>query len=165
MGWQQSQTRPNDSPPSALMAATLVLAGWFLLMVSQEMLIKILASPEVNSRLNWDRFCFRAHSLVCWLASLKMSLRLLLLLSRYSRIWLCDRIDGSPSGSTVPGILQARTLEWGAIAFSQNVTTLLILVSLLGCLRIYSWFLPEACDLRESEKASKCHNLFYNLVL
>ena len=31
---------------------------------------------------------------------------------------LCDPIDGSPSGSPVPGILQARTLEWGAIAFS-----------------------------------------------
>ena len=31
---------------------------------------------------------------------------------------LCDPIDGSPLGSSVPGILQARTLEWGAIAFS-----------------------------------------------
>ena len=32
---------------------------------------------------------------------------------------LCDRIDGSPSGSPVPGILQARTLEWVAISFSS----------------------------------------------
>ena len=32
---------------------------------------------------------------------------------------LCDPIDGSPSGSTVPGILQARTLEWVAISFSN----------------------------------------------
>ena len=32
---------------------------------------------------------------------------------------LCDPIDGSPPGSPVPGILQARTLEWGAIAFSS----------------------------------------------
>ena len=31
---------------------------------------------------------------------------------------LCDPIDGSPPGSPVPGILQARVLEWGAIAFS-----------------------------------------------
>ena len=31
---------------------------------------------------------------------------------------LCDPIDGSPPGSPVPGILQARTLEWVAIAFS-----------------------------------------------
>ena len=31
---------------------------------------------------------------------------------------LCDPIDGSPPGSPVPGILQARGLEWGAIAFS-----------------------------------------------
>ena len=32
---------------------------------------------------------------------------------------LCDPIDGSPSGSTVPGILQARTLEWVAVSFSN----------------------------------------------
>ena len=31
---------------------------------------------------------------------------------------LCDPIDGSPPGSPVPGILQARIVEWGAIAFS-----------------------------------------------
>ena len=33
---------------------------------------------------------------------------------------LCDRIDGSPPGSPVPGILQARILEWDDIAFSRN---------------------------------------------
>ena len=32
---------------------------------------------------------------------------------------LCDPIDGSPPGSPVPGILQARTLEWVAISFSN----------------------------------------------
>ena len=32
---------------------------------------------------------------------------------------LCDPIDGSPPGSPVPGILQARTLEWVAMAFSN----------------------------------------------
>ena len=32
---------------------------------------------------------------------------------------LCDLIDGSPPGSPVPGILQARTLEWVAISFSN----------------------------------------------
>ena len=31
---------------------------------------------------------------------------------------LCDPIDGSPPGSPVPGIFQARVLEWVAIAFS-----------------------------------------------
>ena len=33
---------------------------------------------------------------------------------------LCDPIDSSPPGSTVPGILQARILEWHAIAFSKE---------------------------------------------
>ena len=32
---------------------------------------------------------------------------------------LCDPIDGSPPGSSIPGILQARVLEWGAITFSE----------------------------------------------
>ena len=44
---------------------------------------------------------------------------LLLLLSHFSRVRLCDPTDGSPPGSPTPGILQARTLEWGAIAFSS----------------------------------------------
>ena len=34
---------------------------------------------------------------------------------------LCDPIDSSPPGSPVPGILQARTLEWVAIAFSGRL--------------------------------------------
>ena len=42
----------------------------------------------------------------------------LLLLSHFSRVQLlCDPIDGSPPGSSVPGILQARTLEWVAVSF------------------------------------------------
>ena len=32
---------------------------------------------------------------------------------------LCDPIDGSPPGSAIPGVLQARTLEWVAISFSN----------------------------------------------
>ena len=32
---------------------------------------------------------------------------------------LCDPRDGSPPGSPIPGILQARTLEWVAISFSN----------------------------------------------
>ena len=39
--------------------------------------------------------------------------------SLQSCLTLCDPIDGSPPGSPVPGILQARTLEWGAISFSN----------------------------------------------
>ena len=46
-------------------------------------------------------------------------LLLLLLLSCFSRVRLCNPIDGSPPGSSVPGILQARILEWVAISFSN----------------------------------------------
>ena len=46
---------------------------------------------------------------------------------------LCDPIDGSPPGSPVPGILQARTLEWVAISFSR--TTMHVLKKTVCCLR------------------------------
>ena len=36
-----------------------------------------------------------------------------------SCLTLCDPMDSSPPGSPVPGILQARILEWGAISFSN----------------------------------------------
>ena len=39
--------------------------------------------------------------------------------SLQSYLTLCDPIDGSPTDSSVPGILQARTLEWVAISFSN----------------------------------------------
>ena len=41
---------------------------------------------------------------------------------------LCDPIDGSPPGSPVPGILQARTLEWAAISFSNGTKNTLQLL-------------------------------------
>ena len=36
---------------------------------------------------------------------------------------LCDPIEGSPPGSAVPGVLQARTLEWVAISFSNRANS------------------------------------------
>ena len=39
-----------------------------------------------------------------------------------SCLTLCDPRDGSPPGSPVPGILQARTLEWVAISFLDDYT-------------------------------------------
>ena len=46
-------------------------------------------------------------------------LLVLLLLSHFSCVQLCDPIDGSPPGSPVLGILQARALESVAISFSS----------------------------------------------
>ena len=40
--------------------------------------------------------------------------------SLQSCLTLCDAIDGSPPGSLITGILQARTLEWVAISFSNS---------------------------------------------
>ena len=48
---------------------------------------------------------------------------------------LCDPIDGSPPGFPVPGILQARTLEWVAISFSK-AWKWKVKVKLLSCVRL-----------------------------
>ena len=44
---------------------------------------------------------------------------------------LCDPIDDSPPGSTVPGILQARILEWVAIAFSSYYNDPILIITLI----------------------------------
>ena len=54
--------------------------------------------------------------------------------SLQSCLTLCDPIDGSPPGSSVPEILQARTLEWVAISFS-NVWKWKVKVKSLSCVR------------------------------
>ena len=59
-------------------------------------------------------FCFIDYAKVFWLCAAAAAAK-----SLQSCPTLCDPIDGSPPGSTVPGILQARTLEWVAISFSN----------------------------------------------
>ena len=49
--------------------------------------------------------------------------------SLQSCLTLCDPIDGSPPGSAVPGIFQARVLEWGATTFSEMVNWSLLISS------------------------------------
>ena len=88
-----------------------------------------------------EAFCFLL--IRCWLKMKRFWIQSLALLRFIKNLWntisetsaypaaataakslqscptLCDPIDGSPPGSPVPGILQARTLEWDAISFSS----------------------------------------------
>ena len=57
--------------------------------------------------------------------------------SRQSCPTLCDPIDGSPPGASVPGILQARTLEWVAISFS-NALKVKVKVKLLSRAQLFA---------------------------
>ena len=66
-------------------------------------------SKQVQTEATWDQS--QTLTKVQQLAAAAKSLQ--------SRLTLCDRIDGSPPGSSVPGILQARTREWVAISFSS----------------------------------------------
>ena len=66
---------------------------------------------------------------------------------------LCDSINGSPPGSLVPGVLQARTLEWVAISFS-NTSKWKVKMKLLICN-------PRDCSLQ----GSSVHGIFQARVL
>ena len=63
-------------------------------------------------------FCREPGSHNCWWTESSFMLAAAAAKSLQSCPTLCDPIDGSPPGSPVPGILQARTLEWDAISFS-----------------------------------------------
>ena len=63
----------------------------------------------------WSHFCYCEQMI--WLVY--SCCVLLLLLSRFRRVRLCNLMDSSPPGSPIPGIVQARTLEWVAISFSN----------------------------------------------
>ena len=62
--------------------------------------------------------------------------------SLQSCLTLCDPRDGSPPGSRVPGILQARTLEWIAIAFSRVLGTSTTIVMTFPVVHIRSFNFP-----------------------
>ena len=67
------------------------------------------------------------------------------MLSHFSCVWLCDLMDCCQPGSSVQGILQARTLEWVAISFSRGSSqpTDQTCVSYLSCIGrqiLYHWW-------------------------
>ena len=76
---------------------------------------------------------------------------------------LCDPIDGSPPGSVIAGILQARTLEWVAISFS-NAWKWKVKVKLLSRVRLFmtSWTAyqaPPSMDFPGKSTRVGCHCL------
>ena len=70
---------------------------------------------------------------------------------------LLDAIDGSPPGSPIPGILQARTLEWVAISFS-NAWKWKVKEKSLSCVRLSD---PMDCNL----PGSSVHGIFQSRAM
>ena len=84
--------------------------GWFLSASQKSLLLEIIQIlTNRNSILPADQITVLAAAAAAAAAA-----------SLQSCPTLCDPIDGSPPGSPVPGILQARTLEWVAISFSMH---------------------------------------------
>ena len=69
---------------------------------------QIQAPWHLGLQLSWSWWwCMQVYMCLC-------------MLSRLSRVWLCDPMDCSPPGSSVHGILQARILEWVVISFFRE---------------------------------------------
>ena len=77
---------------------------------------------------------------------------------------LCDPTDGSPPGSPVPGILQARTLEWVAISFS-NAWKWKVKVKLLSRIRPSATSWTAAFQVPPSMGFSRARSHLFMLIL
>ena len=77
-------------------------------------LVTIPINPPCQPFFIWSQFCYCEQ--IIWLVY--SSCVLLLLLSHFRCVRLCNLMDSSPPGSPIPGILQARTLGWVAVSFS-----------------------------------------------
>jgi len=73
-----------------------------------------------KSKYNHPRQCFSKAVSGRYLVAKKYAAAAAAAKSLQSYPTLCNPIDGSPPGSPIPGILQARTLEWVAISFSNE---------------------------------------------
>ena len=88
-------------------------------------------------------------------------------MSLQSGLTLCDPTDGGPPGSPIPGILQARTLEWVAISFS-NAWKWKVKVKSLSRVQLFAtpWTAahqaPPSMGFSRQEYWSGCHCLLRN---
>ena len=104
---------------------------------------------------SWQKPALTANYIELWQA---------LLLSRFSRVWLCDPIDSSPPGYPVPGILQVRTLEWVAIS-SSNAWKWKVKVKSLSRVRLFTtpwtaaYQAPPPMDFPGKSTGVGCHCL------
>ena len=97
-------------------------------------------SIEMNRFLEYSHKCIREHYLSNFL--LKIGLKLVFAAAAAAKsfqscLTLWDPIEGSPPGSPVPGILQARILEWVAISFS-NAWKWKVKVKLLSRVQLFA---------------------------
>ena len=92
---------------------------------------------------------------------------LLLLLSLQSCPTLCDPIDSNPPGSPVPGILQARTLEWVAISFSNAWKEKCLATTILDNTdyRIFSSWRNILLDIAALGVTNTCSLIFILLLI
>ena len=96
----EPQGKPKSTAPGSLS-----LLQWIFL--TQESNEGLLHCRQILYQLNYQGSCYSYPAAAAAAKSLQ------------SCPTLCNSIDGSPPGSPVPGILQARTLEWVAISFSN----------------------------------------------
>ena len=93
----------------------IVMLSWYLFLLLLLWYLESLCNPTQPSPMYHHALVFSSQFIFAlWIFYVAAAAK-----SRQLCPTLCDPIDGSPLGSAVPGILQARTLEWVAISFSN----------------------------------------------
>ena len=125
------------------------------------MLHKLLFTHSHQTIYTWIFPQINKYRFILFLTAAQYSMYAAAAAAKSLQLWptLCDAIDGSPPGSPVPVILQARTLEWVAISFS-NAWKWKVKVKSLSRVRLFAtpW---TACSL----PGSSIHGIFQARVL
>ena len=142
-----------------LQGGRFLLASWYTFFTKR----KISLGNQIKNRLfsEWSQNNSRCRKVL----SDSICRRYLLLLSRFSRVRLCNPMDCSPQGSSVHGIFQARVLEWVAIDFSEEVPIIVLFDKNARSYwtNIYSWVPAIVClHVQEFGKDQQKHSVKIN---
>ena len=113
--------------------------SWDLPLFNCNILVVYLVLPFPLQLLNFIHTLYQHFEKDCCTKSQTIQKRILCVLSH---VWLCDPMDCSPPGSSVRGIVQARTLEWISLSFSRG--SLRTFISCMGRWILYHWDTREA---------------------
>ena len=166
LGGRKKQGKTNTFIHTLFDAKSKLLLDWFICIPYIRAKKNFFFFGEMNV---WSTINNNRKSSICFTEFKAASILSLIAKSLQSCRTLYDPIDGSPPGSPIPGILQARTLEWVAISFS-NAWKWKVKVKLLSRVRLLAtpWIvatrLLHPWDFPDNSNGVGCHCLLQSIL-